>query len=194
MQKQRLSRNSVRWRKTSASTCYRQKKKTSNRNKKDEAKKQEKEALNSLEINFFLKKSDNYLGTFSSDQLNRLVIHSFPCFLIVNTAPKSESFGHWIALRISNLSIEVFDSLGGNPKTWGPQASQLVQFIKFYSRRKTIFVSPVLQNSYSQLCGYFTIYFVLARKYLSFSQTVSPFSTDLSLNDSIICDLLLDLL
>ena len=194
MQKNKFSRNSVRWRQALATTRYCQKKKTTNRNKTNEAKKQKKKALNSVEIDLFLKKSDNYLGTFSSDQLDRLVINSFPCFLIVNTAPRRQSFGHWIALRISKLSIEIFDSLGGDPKTWGPQSSELVKFIKFYSRKKMIWVSPVLQNSYSQFCGYFAVYFILARKFLSFSQTVSPFSTDLSLNESIICDLLLDLL
>ena len=184
------TKNSIRRRKSSASTSYCKKTKATNRNKTVQAKKQEKTALNTIEINAFLGKSDNFLGTFSSDQLHKLIVKTFPCFLIVNTAPINKSFGHWIAIRIGKNSLEIFDSLGGDPKKWGTNSLELLNFLQFYGRRKMIYVSPILQTSYSQLCGYFAVYFILARKFLSFSQILEPFSSDLLLNESIICDLL----
>ena len=189
MQNQR--KNSIRWRKSLASASHSKKAKTANRNQTNKTKNQKKKALNTLEINSFLKTSESFLGTFSCDQLPNLVINSFPSFLVVNTAPINKNFGHWIAIRIARKSLEIFDSLGGDPKKWGSRSLDLLNFLQFYSRRKLVFVSPVLQNCFSQLCGYYAVYFILARKYLSLSEIISPFSTDLKLNDKIICDLLL---
>ena len=194
MRWQKSLKNSIRRRKFAAAKSPCKKAKTSNRNQTLETEKQKAKALNSLEINGLLRKSDNFLGTFSSDKLGTLVIVSYPCFLVVNTAPSSKKFGHWLAIRIDKSTLEIFDSLGGDPDKWGKSSKKLVEFLHFYGQRKNIFVSPILQNHFSQLCGYFAVYFVLARKYLDFSQILSPFSTDLFLNDTIICDLLLTVL
>lgn len=183
-------KNPIWRRKSFTAACDRQKAKATNRDKTNKAEKEKTKALTTTEINALLKKSDNFIGTFSSDQLSNLVIRSFPCFIVVNTAPNRVDFGHWLAIRIDKFNVEIFDSFGGDPQKWGKNSTNLVKFLKYFSRGKNVFVSPVLQTSTSQLCGYFSIYFILARKYLNFKQIISPFSPDLKLNDTIVLELL----
>ena len=183
-------KNPIWCRKSFTAACDRQKAKATNRDKTIKTQKEKTKALNTTDINALLKKSDNFVGTFSSDQLSNLVIRSFPCFIVVNTAPNLVDFGHWLAIRIDKFNIEIFDSFGGDPNKWGKNSTNLVKFLKYSSRGKNILVSPVLQTSTSQMCGYFSIYFILARKYLNFKQIISPFSLDLKLNDTIVLELL----
>ena len=169
----------------------RQKTKTPNRNKNEEKiRPQTTKALNTIEINSFLYKAENYLGVFSSDQLDRVKIVSFPCFLVINTAPNKQKFGHWLSIRIDKKSVEIFDSLGLDTKKWGSFPRPLINFLYAFSQHKTIFVSPVLQPRLSQLCGFYSIFFVLARNVLSFSDILDLFTVDLASNDILLLDLL----
>ena len=189
MRYNKVIKNSIRWRKSSSSKSSRKKAEATNRNQA-KIKNEETQALNTLEINALLKKADNFIGTFSCDNLKSLVLRSFPVCLVVNSAPSNMHFGHWLALRIDENSLEIFDSFGGKPQKWGKNSQPLLRFLQFYSRGKTLYISPVLQTSLSQLCGYFAVYFILARKYLGFRETLKPFSKNLQLNNMIILDLL----
>ena len=120
---------------------------------------------------------------FSSDELPRLKLYRFPCFLIINIAEQKFLMGHWLALRISQKSVEIFDSLGFSSKNWGRESHFIEAFIDNYRVTHKILTSPVLQPLNSYTCGYYCVFFVLFRSKFSFKTLTNKFSTNYKLND-----------
>jgi hypothetical protein len=52
------------------------------------------------EINQKLRKTENYLGTFSIDELDSLRISLYPSFFIVNLDLRKNVGTHWIAIAL----------------------------------------------------------------------------------------------
>ena len=154
-----------------------------NREIKEKIKKAQKEPLNTFDLISLLKKQPNFLGIFSSDQIQKIKIVKFPCFLIVNIAEQNIKNGHWIALRIGRNSIELFDSLGGHPSNWGYYPTNLISFLQFYSFSHKFQMCKKLQTDLSQACGLYCVYFILFRNSKSFTNLLSIFSCDLEQND-----------
>ena len=130
-----------------------------------------------------LKNEINFLGVYGSDELSNLKILSYPVFVIVNLDKISDKGRHWICLRLGKTTVELFDSLGGNPKIWDFYPSDLINFLENFSRTHVITVSPVLQPFWSTFCGLYCIFFVRFRQKYDFCYLVNFFSSNLETND-----------
>lgn len=162
---------------------------SSNRNRKTRKEKIEKnqeKALSDTDLLQILKGAKNFLGVFASDELERIRILDFPAFLISNLDIRNSPGSHWICLRIDRHSIEIFDSLGFDRNLWGKFPVGLSNFFIRYRLSHKFFISPVLQPTYTQDCGFYCAFFVLYRSVYSFNKCVSTFSRLLTRNHDIL--------
>ena len=135
-----------------------------------------------------MKGTNFFLGVFSSNELKRLKILKFPSIFIVNIAEEQILTGHWIAIRIDQKSVEIFDSLGFSYNNWGMRSPHLKLFVDKYRVTHKIFSTPVLQPLNSYTCGYYCLFYVLFRKSSSFRALTNFFSKNLKLNDERVLD------
>ena len=124
----------------------------------------EKAGISKYGLLKLLHKAKNFIGVFAEDQLRNLSITSFPSNLVVNLDSSYMRGSHWIALRISSESIEIFDPLG----------FQILNWPRIPCHRQTS-LCPVIQSKKSVLCGYFCIIFILCRQFMSFQRILSHF-------------------
>ena len=134
-----------------------------------------------------LSQKANFLGVFPQDYLLALSIKCLPVSLIVNLDFSTQTGSHWLAIRIDKKCVYIFDSLGLNPDTWSIKPDILFYFLSKF-REHRFYCTPQLQKPYSAFCGLYALYFILFD--LSFSELISPFSSNLKTNDLILCDLL----
>ena len=125
----------------------------------------------------------NYHGVLSLDSLEKIKISEFPATFCVNLDYLYEEGSHWLSIRVSQSSLEIFDPLGLHfiryPKP-------LFNFVSKYGKSKCVKISPVLQSVSSELCGLYAIYYILSRQTKSFKSCLLPFCSDLKLNDRIL--------
>jgi hypothetical protein len=133
-----------------------------------------------------LRKTSNFLGIYSSDQLKNLCILKFPAFIIINLETSDLPGSHWLAVRFGSVFIEIFDSLGFDPHLWRSFPTGLLKFLSSYSFTHRYRISPVIQPSYSYTCGLYAIFFILYRQTKNFTACCSKFSPKLRLNDTIL--------
>ena len=131
--------------------------------------------LSSIKINHFLKCCPNFIGCFPEDLLPQSIV-SFPCFLIVNTDHSKMEGSHWIALGIFENRIEIFDPLGFQILNWPRIPCHLLSFLKSFSLYRKIIISKRLQSDTSILCGFYCIYYVVYREFLSWTNIQDSFS------------------
>ena len=161
----------------------------SNLNRKarqNEIEKIKEKALTTLDLNNLLNHTENFLGVFASDEIEKIRILNFPAFLISNLDIKTLPGSHWICLRIDKFSIEIFDSLGFDQKLWGKFPSGLQKFLGRYQFTHKFHISPVFQPESTQDCGFYCVFFVLYRALFSFNDCVSMFSRVLTHNHKIL--------
>lgn len=154
---------------------------------KEKVQKGQKEALSTTDLESMLQNVKNFLGVFPCDRI-KFIKCSFtiPKFMIVNLDSSLSEGSHWLALRIDSKSVEIFDSLGYNPRIWKILPVPLLQFLnKLLKTRKKI-ITPILQTKYDTLCGLFCVYFILFRKIKTFPQCLSVFNRSLELNKKIL--------
>lgn len=151
----------------------------------------DKKGLNSCFINCMLYNVPNFIGCFSQDQLQTLVIRSLPVSLIVNLDTSSSSGSHWIALRIAKKTLEIFDPLGFNVSKWpGKIPYFLFQFLHKFSVHRRVLISREIQPDNSTLCGFYCIFFLYYRLTHTFHDCTKPFSRkQLRKNDIILQNL-----
>ena len=164
--------------KQAAFNCYPRSKKEMQKAKK------EKQGITLQKIEKILNCCKSFIGCFARDQLENLAITSFPCFLIVNTDRLGGKGLHWIALRISNRTIELFDSLGLLFQNQLPL--DILAFIQRFTVSRTFKFSVRVQPDNSVLCGFYCMCFIFLRQHCSFRQFQRFFSDDLVGNDSMI--------
>ena len=128
----------------------------------------------------------NFIGVYAEDELNTLIITSFPSFLICNIDSSSQPGSHWIALGIFRHTIEIFDSSGFKIFLWSRVPCHLLNFIHKLSLTRQVLVSNRLQSMKSTLCGFFSVFYVLARNCITLSQINTLFTKRLAQNDLII--------
>ena len=145
-----------------------------------------KTGLSDTKIECFLSNSSHFLGCFAQDELRNITIKSLPIFLIVNLDHSYSEGTHWIALRIDETSLEIFDSLGFNFLRWPNIPHFLLDFLNKYSKNRKILISNELQPYNSTLCGFYCIFFVLYRATNTFSSCNNIFSNQLYKNDKIL--------
>ena len=135
----------------------------------------EKTGISKYGLLKLLHKTKNFIGVFAEDQLRNLSITSFPSFLVVNLDSSYMRGSHWIALRISSESIEIFDPLGFQILNWPRIPCHLLQFLQRWSSHRQTSLCPVIQSKKSVLCGYFCLFFILCRQFMSFQRILSHF-------------------
>jgi len=164
--------------KQAAFNCYPRSKKEMQKAKK------EKQGITLQKIEKILNCCKSFIGCFARDQLENLAITSFPCFLIVNTDRLGGKGLHWISLRISKRTIELFDS--GGLVFQNELPIEILSFIQRFTVSRTFKFNTRLQPDNSVLCGFYCICYIFLRQHCSFSQFQKYFSDDLIRNDMII--------
>ena len=149
-----------------------------------------KKATKASTIQRLLKCCPNFLGCFAEDELKNLTVSSFPSFLIVNIDSTKLPGSHWIAIGIFTDKIEIFDALGFDLFNWSRVPCDLFNFLHRLSATREVVASPRLQSETSHLCGFYAIYYVIIRKFISFEKSFSCFYVDvdrkLSRNDRVL--------
>jgi len=128
-----------------------------------------------------------FLGIFSADTLPKFIKVNH--FLICNTSPSTASTGHWYALfRPSSGAIEYFDSLGVDQL----KVNQLNSHLKIRSLKEIEFNETPVQDSTSDTCGHFCLYYIVQRLHnldYSFDELINEiFSSKISLNERIVTE------
>ena len=141
--------------------------------------------LNEKTIENILSCQSSFVGCFAADELSNLMVKS-PCFLIVNLDKRNMVGSHWIAVGVFKNKLEIFDPLGFDLFSWPKISCDLLHFLHKYSFSRKVLVSKRIQASKSQNCGLYCIYYVIRRRFQSFKSLQSIFSSNFSLNDSIL--------
>ena len=131
----------------------------------------------------------NFLGVFAEDETKHLTFSSFPSYIIVNLDQRSMSGSHWIAIGIFQNTLEIFDSLGFQVFNWPRLPLILFQLLHRLSISRHIVISSRIQSDISTFCGFYAIFYVLARHDLSFHDIQSIFKTNTTDNDKILLKL-----
>ena len=142
-----------------------------------------KKATKASTIKRLLKCCPNFVGCFAEDELNKLTLRSFPCFLIVNIDSSDLNGSHWIALGLFADRIEIMDPLGFTIFNWTRVPCKLMNFCHLFGSRRKIVVTKRIQPDASVLCGYYCIHYVIFRQLFSLHKVHNVFSRDLSKND-----------
>ena len=149
----------------------------------------QKKGLSGEFITSSLACSSNFIGCYAENELNNLTITSFPSFLIANIDSSEMKGSHWIAIGIFNDKIEIFDPLGFDIFNWSKVPCDLLDFLHRLSVSRRVKTAPRVQSDSSYLCGFYTIFYVIARKFVSFEHLFKCFCTQfLSRNDKILYD------
>jgi len=113
----------------------------------------------------------SFQGVFACDKIPHFERGS----CVINTAPSTQSSGHWIALYVFGDIAEYFDSYGGD----------VLNSLKRKWRKKTWVNNPIpLQSPLSAVCGQYCIYYLLHRaRGLSMTTIVMDFVADVDYND-----------
>ena len=147
----------------------------------------QKKGLNGDFIISSLACAPNFIGCFAENELNDLTITSFPSFLIVNIDSSEMEGSHWIAIGVFKEKIEIFDPLGFDIFNWTQVPCHLLDFLHRLSVTRRVLTAPRVQSNSSYLCGFYTIFYVIARKFLSFEHLSKCFCTKfLPRNDKIL--------
>ena len=141
--------------------------------------------LNEKTIENILSCQSSFVGCFAANELSNLIVKS-PCFLIVNLDNRNMAGSHWIAIGVFKNKLEIFDPLGFNLFSWPKVSCDLLYTLHKYSFSRKVLVFKRIQASKSRNCGLYCIYYVMSRKKKSFQSLQSIFSSNCSLNDSIL--------
>ena len=141
--------------------------------------------LNEKTIENILSCQNSFVGCFAADELSNLILKS-PSFIIVNLDKRNMTGSHWIAVGLFQNKLEIFDPLGFDLFSWPKISCDLLHFLHKYSFSRKNLVSKRLQDNESQNCGLYCIYYVMRRKLQSFKSLQSIFSSNCTLNDSIL--------
>lgn len=97
---------------------------------------------------------------------------------VFNTAPSTKKSGHWIALYVTDSTVEYFDSYGREP------SRSLKR--RWWNKLWCSNVVP-LQSPLSAVCGQYCIYYLLHRaRGFSMASIVMDFGSDVDLNDEMV--------
>ena len=150
---------------------------------KEKIKAVKKEKINSLFLSNCLNHVSTFLGTFAQNELNNIRHVQVPFSLIVNVDYTGQPGSHWLSIYVSKHDIEIFDSLGFDPRFYSHCTNIIINFISKYSFNRNLLISPILQSPSSTLCGLYCIYFILMRQFYSFNHCLSRFGSNRNRND-----------
>lgn len=101
----------------------------------------------------------DFVGVFPLDRLPPLsILKSGHCF-IVNTQPHHLAGEHWIAVKVNQFTIQVFDPLGA-----AAYPHSLVNYLhKDGQRRHVVYNNKHVQDPKSKTCGYHCMEWLLKK-------------------------------
>ena len=126
--------------------------------------------------------SPHFIGCFSQESLSKLDL-CYPCYLMANIDSTGEKGSHWLALRIDEKRLEIFDPLGFEIFNWKSVPCQLLEFIHYHSIDKELYICPRIQSDKSTFCALYCCFFIFYRNFNSFRRLCRLFSTNLDEND-----------
>ena len=150
---------------------------------KEKIKEIKKENIDSSTLSYCLNHVYSFIGTFAQNELNNLKNVQIPFSLVVNVDYSDQSGSHWLCIYISRQGVEIFDSLGFDPRFYSTSTKFIINFIEKYSFNRCLLISPILQPASSTLCGLYCIYFILFRQFYTFEQCLSRFGSNQKRND-----------
>ena len=147
-----------------------------------------KTGISRLGILKHLQFTKDFIGVYAEDQVSHLSITTFPSFLVINLDPSHMRGSHWLAIRISRSSLEIFDPLGFQILSWPRIPCHLLNFLRRWSNHRKTFISPVIQSQSSVLCGFYCIAYIVCRQVFSFNEFLKMFKTP-ELNDFLLINI-----
>ncbi len=109
-------------------------------------------------INTFPSLKKHFCGVFSINTLPKRI--KYRQFCICNTDTSDGSGQHWFCLlRNAQTEVECFDSLGMTTE----KKKNLEKYCVFKGIKEINFNETIFQNSETNTCGLFTIYFIIER-------------------------------
>ena len=106
--------------------------------------------MSNIFINDLLKDFKNFIGCYSKDQIPLIENNKI---IIINLQSSNQSGSHWIALKMANNTVFVFDSFG-----LGYLPTSIFNIYKNFRIVTSIYK---IQDITSNLCGMFCILFIL---------------------------------
>lgn len=132
--------------------------------------------MDTRQINNRLRNTPGFLGTFARDRVPKNI--RAPASFVFNTDVAAKPGRHWIAVFISETSIEYFDPAGHKPV--------LTSFLRRQAK-PVLYNNFMIQDPDSFACGLFAIDFILRRSAgESFNEILSSFSRNTILNDFLV--------
>ena len=148
-----------------------------------------KTGISRLGILTHLQFTKDFIGVYAEDQVSNLSITTFPSSLIINIDPSHMRGSHWLAIRISRYSLEIFDPLGFQILSWPRIPCHLLNFLRRWSSHRRTIISPVIQSHSSVLCGFYCIAYIVCRQVFSFNEFLKFFKTP-EQNDNLLLNVL----
>ena len=134
--------------------------------------------MNTQQIECILKQdpyvNPTFHGVYAIDKLPHF--HYGSC--ILNTSPSSEKTGHWVALFVTDSTVEYFDSYGQDP----------LPSLKRQWKNKSWLTNEIpLQSPLTAVCGHYCIYYLMCRvRGFTMDSIVMDFGSDVDDNDEMI--------
>ena len=123
-----------------------------------------------------LRNIKNFGGILSMDDLDRIIIKSYPLTIIVYYKK------HWISIYIDQKELEVFDSTAS---VLNQAPKPLIRFL-CRNGHKNIKFSNEMQGKLSKLCGYYALYFILMKsKNYSWKKIIETLNSKINKDDYI---------
>ena len=148
-----------------------------------------KKGISCGDILSLTKSFPNFIGCFAQDAITQLQFRSKPVLLLVNIDSTGSTGSHWIAIGLFQNSIEVFDPLGFEIFNWSKIPCSLLKFIHKHSANRQLFIADRVQSNFSTLCGFYCLFYVSKRPFMSLSEISAVFSKRLSANDKLLLSL-----
>jgi hypothetical protein len=102
-----------------------------------------------------------FIGVFARDKLPLTRQNGA---YVINFDKDSQPGSHWVAVYVNGMNIEYFDSFGRKPYHY-----DIKQFLGSNYSYNSVSLQPVL----SKCCGFFCVYFLVKRQWLSANQIIS---------------------
>ena len=150
---------------------------------------QTQKGISCKDILSLTKSFPNFIGCFAQDAVTQLQFRSKPVLFLVNTDSTGSKGSHWIAIGLFKNSIEVFDPLGFEIFNWAHIPCSLLKFIHNHSANRQLLIADRVQSNSSSLCGFYCLFYVLKRPFISLSEISALFSKRLSENDKLLFSL-----
>jgi hypothetical protein len=112
--------------------------------------------MDNYEINSFLKKYRNYIGTFPRDKLPKNMPVNSGC--IINTDTSKGPGEHWVSVYLDEYGAEYFDSFG-----LIPMHKEIIRFLDRISPNGWWYNRITFQSLHSDTCGNYCVYYMSVR-------------------------------